>query len=73
MSRRNIRLRGRFRKRLWKSQESKILLISRIQGEKSLPFAEMLIDSAKIESDFQEFKQAENMLKVAKHITEKGQ
>jgi hypothetical protein len=31
----------------------------------------MLIDSAKIESDFQEFKQAENMLKMAKNITEK--
>lgn len=29
----------------------------------------MLIDSAKIESDFQEFKQAENMLKMAKQIT----
>ncbi len=29
----------------------------------------MLIDSARIESDFQEFKQAENMLKLAKQVT----
>jgi len=29
----------------------------------------MLIDSAKIESDFQEFKQAENMLKLARQVT----
>lgn len=41
----------------------------RVHSEKSLEFAEMLIDSAKIESDFQEFKQAENMLKMAKQIT----
>jgi hypothetical protein len=31
----------------------------------------MLIDSAKIESEFQEFKQAENMLKAGVKIMEK--
>lgn len=34
-------------------------------------YAEMLIDSARIESEFQEFKQAENMLKAGLKIMDK--
>lgn len=45
--------------------------ISRVYGTNSHHYAEMLIDSAKIESEFQEFKQAENMLKAGLKIMDK--
>ena len=43
----------------------------RVYNTNSPYYAEMLIDSARIESEFQEFKQAENMLKAGLKIMDK--
>ena len=43
----------------------------RVYGTCTTQYAEMLIDSANIESEFQEFKQAENMLKAGIKIMDK--
>ena len=42
-----------------------------MNGENSPQYAEMLIDAAKIEMEFQELKQAENMLKAGIKIIER--
>ena len=43
----------------------------RVYGLNTPQYAEMLIDSARIESEFQEFKQAENMLKAGLKIMDR--
>lgn len=52
-------------------QEEALDIVAQVNGDKSPEYAEMLIDGAKIEMEFQEFKQAEYMLKAGLNIIDK--
>lgn len=51
-------------------QEEATDIVGRSKGQNTIEYAKMLLDSSKIEADFQEFKLSENMLKAALKIVE---